>query len=81
LLSEIIDELERLDGPEYPDGLLGEVLEAGNYRQAVRMIDAATTREAREQLPQTPIFALAHEIRGEWMFAEMQRRKREAGLG
>ena len=60
---------------------MGEVLEAGTYRQAVQMIDAAETREARERLPQTPLFALAHEIRGEWMLAEMQRRKREAGLG
>lgn len=62
-VTEVIDEVNRLEGPNYPAGLLGEVLEAGAAKQAKSMIEAAKTAEARKALPKTELFELVQEIR------------------
>jgi len=65
LLTEVIDEMHRLEGPQYPAGLLGDVLEAGAYKQARAMTEAAKTAEARKALPRTELFGLVQELRFE----------------
>lgn len=57
LPSEVLAEYQRL-----PAGFLEEMLEAMAYRQAKTMTDAADTREARQRLPDTPIYRLVTEI-------------------
>lgn len=60
-VTEILAEWERLQGSQYPEGLLGHVLEAGAYRQQKQMYDAADTPEAQERLPEG-VADLVHEM-------------------
>lgn len=61
-ITEIEAELERLDGVNYPADLLWNVFEAGDYRDAKRATDAATTAEARKALPKGGLWSLVNEI-------------------
>jgi hypothetical protein len=71
--TEIWREVLRL-----PAGLLDEVLEAKAYREAKAMTDAAETTEARQRLPQTPLFALARTIEMALAREALEKKKAQA---
>ena len=57
--------MNRLDGPQYPAGLLQDVLEAGAYRRLKGMVDAATTKAQVDALPESELVGWVHDIAGE----------------
>ncbi len=61
-VTEIIDELNRLEGSEYPEGLLRDVLEAGAYREAWHQVTSAETRAEIDRLPKSPLIELVKEL-------------------
>ena len=70
--SEVLAEVGRL-----PAGFFDEVLEAGAYRQAKQMVEAADSAEARKRLPQTTLFQLVPVI--DFAITEVETKKREGG--
>lgn len=62
LVSELLAEERRLNGSQYPEGFLRDVLEAKSYRVAKGMVDDADTKEKAERLPDSPYIRLVHKV-------------------
>lgn len=62
-VSELLAEEVRLQGAQYPDGFLRDVLEAKSYRVAKRMVEDADTPEKAKSLPKSPYIGLVLQVK------------------